>query len=218
MWTNVEGVFRLHIMQECRRCTPVSNEDPERIFHTIFSSRHFDQKRQQKEHMSESMQEFYTVLDELVGDQSVDQVRLEFEKLIQALKKSRENEKRLMSKCRELNAEIVSSSTKVSAALQLSQDDQTTITSLKRELDKAWKMVDAANDKEKRDKEAIKNLKDEIAKLMEQAKQSVPSAEQEQIDLLNPIEALTKERDQLLTTAEDLREKLKETIRQTTGN
>lgn len=82
--------------------------------------------------MSESMQEFYTVLDELVGDQSVDQVRLEFEKLIQALKKSRENEKRLMSKCRELNAEIVSSSTKVTAALQLSQDDQTTITSLKR--------------------------------------------------------------------------------------
>uniref|UniRef100_A0A674NJS0 Cilia and flagella associated protein 58 n=1 Tax=Takifugu rubripes TaxID=31033 RepID=A0A674NJS0_TAKRU len=165
-----------------------------------------------EEHMSESMQEFYTILDELVGDQSVDQVRLEFEKLIQALKKSRENEKRLMSKCRELNAEIVSSSTKVSAALQLSQDDQTTITSLKRELDKAWKMVDAANDKEKRDKEAIKNLKDEIAKLMEQAKQSDPSAEQEQIDLLNPIEALTKERDQLLTTAEDLREKLKETI------
>lgn len=31
-------------------------------------------------------------------------------------------------------------------------------------------------------------------------------------DLLNPIEALTKERDQLLTTAENLREKLKETI------
>lgn len=31
-------------------------------------------------------------------------------------------------------------------------------------------------------------------------------------DLLNRNEALTKERDQLLTTAEDLREKLKETI------
>lgn len=162
--------------------------------------------------MSESMQEFYTVLDELVGDQSMDQVRLEFEKLIQALKKSRENEKRLMSKCRELNAEIVSSSTKVSAALQLSQDDQTTIASLKRvpypqhmphfrlhvvllwlnvgdsvfslfyrqELDKAWKMVDAANDKEKRDKDTIRNLKDEIAKLIKQAEQSVPSAEQQQ--------------------------------------
>lgn len=42
-------------------------------------------------------------------------------------------------------------------------------------------MVDAANDKEKRDKEAIKNLKDEIAKLMEQAKQSLPPAEQGQM-------------------------------------
>lgn len=72
------------------------------------------------------------VLDELVGDRSLDQVRVQYDKLIQALKKSRENEKRLMSKCRELNAEIASNSTKVSAALQLSQHDQTTIASLKR--------------------------------------------------------------------------------------
>lgn len=49
------------------------------------------------------------------------------------------------------------------------------------ELDKAWKMVDAANDKEKRDKEAIKSLKDEISKLMEQDKQRVPPAGQEQM-------------------------------------
>lgn len=163
------------------------------------------QETAEQEQISESMQEFYTVLDELVGDQSVDQVRLEFEKLIQALKKSRENEKRLMAKCRELNAEIVSSSTKVSAALQLSQDDQTTISSLKRvrsreqtyvvplspclelcllsvqELDKAWKLVDATNDKEKRDSDTIRTLKDEIAKLMKQAEQSVPSAEQERM-------------------------------------
>ncbi|CAF93386.1 unnamed protein product, partial [Tetraodon nigroviridis] len=162
-----------------------------------------------EEQMSESMQEFYTVLDELVGDQSVDQVRLEFEKLIQTLKKSRENEKRLMAKCRELNAEIVSSSTKVSAALQLSQDDQSTIASLKRELDKAWKMVDAANDKEKRDKDTVRTLKDEIAKLMKQAEQSVPSAEQERIQL---VDTLTKERDELLTTAESLRAKLDEAV------
>lgn len=40
-------------------------------------------------------------------------------------------------------------------------------------------MVDAANDKEKRDKDTIRILKDEVAKLMKQAEQSVPSAEQE---------------------------------------
>lgn len=47
------------------------------------------------------------------------------------------------------------------------------------ELDKAWKMVDAANDKEKRDKDTIRNLKDEIATVLKQAEQSVPPAEEE---------------------------------------
>lgn len=50
--------------------------------------------------------------------------RVEYEKLHKALKKSHESEKRLMSKCRELNAEIVSNSSKVAQALKLSQDDQ----------------------------------------------------------------------------------------------
>ena len=54
--------------------------------------------------------------------------RIEYEKLHKALKKSHESEKRLMSKCRELNAEIVSNSSKVSQALKLSQDDQVNIT------------------------------------------------------------------------------------------
>lgn len=80
----------------------------------------------------ESLEEFQMVLNELVGDKSMDKIRVEYEKLIHALKKSRENEKRLMSKCRELNAEIVSTSTKVAAALRLSQEDETTITSLKK--------------------------------------------------------------------------------------
>lgn len=79
-----------------------------------------------------SFEEFQMVLSELVGDKSMDKIRVEYEKLIHALKKSRENEKRLMSKCKELNAEIVSTSTKVAAALKLSQDDETTIASLKR--------------------------------------------------------------------------------------
>lgn len=48
------------------------------------------------------------------------------------MKKSYDNEKRLMAKCRELNAEIVVNSAKVATALKLSQDDQTTIASLKK--------------------------------------------------------------------------------------
>lgn len=71
------------------------------------------------------------VLNELARDKHLEKFRIEYEKLTKALKKSHENEKRLMTKCRELNAEIASNSVKINTALKLSQEDQTTINSLK---------------------------------------------------------------------------------------
>ena len=72
------------------------------------------------------------VLQELMGDRSLEKFRVEYEKLHRALKKSHDSEKRLMQKCRELNAEIVAHSAKVATALKLSQEDQATIASLKK--------------------------------------------------------------------------------------
>ena len=43
------------------------------------------------------------MLQELVGDKSLERFRSEYEKLHRALKKSHESEKRLIKKCRELN-------------------------------------------------------------------------------------------------------------------
>ena len=71
------------------------------------------------------------VLAELMGDKSLERFRIEYEKLHRALKKSHESEKRLMQKCRELNAEIVANAAKVTTALKLSQEDKATISSLK---------------------------------------------------------------------------------------
>jgi len=62
----------------------------------------------------------------------MEKFRSEYEKLHKALKKSHESEKRLMTKCRELNAEITANSAKVSTALKLSQEDQNIITNLKK--------------------------------------------------------------------------------------
>jgi len=75
--------------------------------------------------------DFQETLDELMGDQSLEKFRSEYEKLHRALKKSHDNERRLMQKCRELNVEIVANAAKVSSALKLSQEDKATITSLK---------------------------------------------------------------------------------------
>ena len=109
--------------------------------------------------------DFQEVLAELVGDKSLERFRQEYEKLHRALKKSHESEKRLIKKCRELNQEIVANAAKVQTALKLSQEDQNTIASLKREIEKAWKMVDAAHEKEGRAKETITQLKTEIQNL-----------------------------------------------------
>ncbi|XP_069756198.1 cilia- and flagella-associated protein 58 isoform X2 [Narcine bancroftii] len=158
-------------------------------------------------------QDFQEVLNELMGDKGLEKFRLEYEKLHQALKKSHENEKRLMSKCKELNAEIVANSTKVTTALKLSQDDQSTIDSLKQEIEKAWKMVDSALEQEKRGKETIRSLKQEIGnltRLVEQGAGLSLGQESSVNDLLKIQEQLTKERDELLKEVVALREKVAE--------
>ena len=76
-----------------------------------------------------------------MGDQSLEKFRLEYEKLHRALKKSHDQEKRLVKKCRELNTEIVNNQAKIKTALRLSQEDQQTINQLQKEMEKTWKLT-----------------------------------------------------------------------------
>lgn len=76
-------------------------------------------------------QDFQTVLKELMGDKSLEKFRVEYEKLHRALKKSHESEKGLLKRCRDLNAEIETNTSKVTTALKMSNDDRSTVTSLK---------------------------------------------------------------------------------------
>ena len=92
--------------------------------------------------------DFQEVLANLVGDKSLEKFRLEYEKLHRALKRSHDHEKKLIKKVRELNGEIVNNAAKVHTALKLSQEDQNTIATLRKEIEKAWKLVDVAHEKE----------------------------------------------------------------------
>ncbi|XP_071828537.1 cilia- and flagella-associated protein 58-like [Apostichopus japonicus] len=157
--------------------------------------------------------DFQEVLNELMGDKSLEKFRTEYEKLHRALKKSHDSEKRLMQKCRELNAEIVANSAKVATALKLSTEDQTTIAQLKKEIEKAWKMVDASQEKEQRARETIQSLKLEIfnlSKLVEQGAGLSMGQEHSVNELLKAKEDLTKERDEKLEEIAKLRENLSE--------
>lgn len=53
------------------------------------------------------------VVRQLRGDAALDKFRGEFEKLHTALRKSHDGERRLMQKCRELNAELLANAAKV---------------------------------------------------------------------------------------------------------
>mmetsp|Transcript_20814 Transcript_20814/g.48084 ORF Transcript_20814/g.48084 Transcript_20814/m.48084 type:complete len:895 (+) Transcript_20814:173-2857(+) len=144
--------------------------------------------------------DFQDVLQDLVGDKSLERFRVEYEKLHRALKKSHESEKRLIKKCRELNQEIVANAAKVQTALKLSQEDQNTIASLKKEIEKAWKMVDASHEKEQRAKETIQQLKLEItnlSRLVEQGAGLTLGQENTVNELSKQKEELTAERDNL---------------------
>eukprot|EP00668_Euglena_longa_P002082 GGOE01002417.1.p1 GENE.GGOE01002417.1~~GGOE01002417.1.p1 ORF type:complete len:903 (+),score=469.56 GGOE01002417.1:56-2710(+) len=157
--------------------------------------------------------DFQEVLKELSADESLERFRVEYEKLHRALKKSHESEKRLIKKCQELNGEIVANAAKVQTALKLSQEDQNTIISLKKEIEKAWKMVDTAHEKEGRAKETIQQLKKEIAnlsQLVEQGAGLTVGQENTVNELLKVKEELTKERDTLTAQIIGLRHEIRE--------
>ena len=125
------------------------------------------------------------VLQELMGDESDESLKkfkTEYEKLHNALKKSHESEKRLIQKCKELNAEIIANGSKVATALKVSQEDKATISSLKLEIEKLWKAVDDAQDKETKAHETIHQLKLEnvnLTRLIEQGAGLGPGMEEQ---------------------------------------
>ncbi len=126
----------------------------------------FDQELEANTSAFEALErDFQEVLQELMGDQSLEKFRVEYEKLHRALKKSHEQEKRLVKKCRELNTEILNNQAKIKTALRLSQEDQKTIGHLQKEMEKTLKKVFETQERETRAKETITQLKEEMVNL-----------------------------------------------------
>ncbi|CBH18102.1 MENG [Trypanosoma equiperdum] len=111
--------------------------------------------------------DFEEAMAALAEHESFDRFRMEYDVLYRALRKSHDSEKRLVKRCQQLTQELMSNAAKVQAALKLSQSDHTTIDALKKEIEKAWRMVDSANEKDAHAKETMKNLKEEVASLQE---------------------------------------------------
>jgi chromosome segregation ATPase len=95
----------------------------------------------------------------------MERFRAEYEKLHRAMKTSYESEKRLVKQAKDLQEIISNNTARVKAALKLTQEDSATIGVLKKEVEKAWKLVETAKDKEEKAKKIIGELRTEIAQL-----------------------------------------------------
>ncbi|KAJ3109632.1 hypothetical protein HDU97_003106 [Phlyctochytrium planicorne] len=103
-----------------------------------------------------------------MDENATTRIRHEYDKLHRLFMQSRKNEQSLLKKCKDLTTELSANAAKVQAALKLSQNERSTIASLKKEVKKAWKMVEIGNDKENRAKEAIARLKMELEQVKKQ--------------------------------------------------
>ena len=140
------------------------------------------------------------VLQEVMGDKNLDGFKVEYEKLHQALKNSHEAEKRLVKKCRELNNDITTNASKVQAALKVAQDEQQLIMQMKKDIERAWKTVEASHEKESNMKQQIQTLRAGIAELNESIEQGSGMTSTQD----STIVELGRQRDELQTQREEL--------------
>ncbi|KAJ3073679.1 hypothetical protein HDU98_000952 [Podochytrium sp. JEL0797] len=105
-----------------------------------------------------------------VGEAGFDvRMRAEYENLYRLFITARRNNQGLVKKLRDMKSEIVSNATKVEAAMKLFQEDRVVIAGLKKELKKAWKIVEMSKDKEMKAKDAMLNLKSEVDTIKREA-------------------------------------------------
>jgi chromosome segregation ATPase len=124
-----------------------------------------EREKGQDEKFESVEQEYQKTLIELGDDPVLSKFKTEYEKLHRTLLKSRDNEKKVIQKCKDLSQELTATSSKVQNAVKIAQQDKATISQLQKEIEKAWKMVETSNEKEARSKDVIQQLKLEISNL-----------------------------------------------------
>ena len=172
--------------------------------------------------------DFNDVLDGLAHDPTLDAFRVEYERLFRTLRKSHDQERRLVRKCRELNQAAVEGAAKVQAALRISRDDKDRTEEALRDAERAWALLEEAHGKETRATVTIERLKtetDRLGGLLEKAEAETSGRDnatrrlaEERDDLSEEVERATGkvaaierrllETDERLTTAEQDRDEM----------
>ncbi|CAD2222960.1 hypothetical protein ADEAN_001051900 [Angomonas deanei] len=118
-------------------------------------------------------QRYIEVLKELAGEPHLTELKNEYEKIHRLLYKSVEGEKRLAQRTAELKEELEQHKGKINTAMELSEEDETTILALRKDIERAWSLADSAHAREKESRELVSVLKKQIAELDKAIEKSV---------------------------------------------
>uniref|UniRef100_A0A667ZWF0 Cilia- and flagella-associated protein 58-like n=1 Tax=Myripristis murdjan TaxID=586833 RepID=A0A667ZWF0_9TELE len=144
-------------------------------------------------------------LSELARDERMDHIRVHIEKVTHALRKSHNNENRLMARCKQLNAKIASISAKAHTDNRRAELTQTELKSVKGDLDKTWKKLYDTEDLAESRRTVILELEE---KLTSQAKMHEDQASISTSLTHKTLTKVTSERDELYVKVHTLEENL----------
>ncbi|KAG5490657.1 hypothetical protein JKF63_00779 [Porcisia hertigi] len=150
--------------------------------------------------------DFKQAMSALEGEESLGHFRLEYEKLYRCLKKVHTSESSIVAQCQQLTQELLSNAAKMQAAVKLSQGDHSTIEALKKEIEKAWRTVDVANQKDQRARDMVKTLKQEIQSLENMIHEGTSMGS----DHTSTLEQLKLENKRLLSETEDMTKQIED--------
>lgn len=162
--------------------------------------------------------DFSDLMSTLSDDPASTQFRHEHEKLFKALKKSFNQEKRLLKRCRELSGEVLSVTAKLKSYQKPSKDDQSAAETLKQDIEKAWMMASESQEKELKALDTVSLLQEEISILKVNAEKNRRLAESKEasIDsLTNKINALLAKSEQEVAQLKALEQRNKESYTRT---
>lgn len=109
--------------------------------------------------------DFQEMLKYLAQEDSLGTFRPGYEKLYKAFCSSFDNERKLVSRCQQLNEMILNESARVRTAFEISQEDSNAIKQLSEEIKNACLFVEKAREREDQSKKMVQELKEEISHL-----------------------------------------------------
>lgn len=155
---------------------------------------------------SELEVEYQRVVKMLEEDPKLASFKMEYEKLHGALEQSHDNEKKLMSKCRELNEDLLAAAAKVESVAQDSFANDEAMEANKRELEQAWITINELRDSEQDLKDQLEKMKDEVGELNDQLRDTEAMQGQPQEDVSDLIEEKASLTHRLQETTEEVLE------------